>query len=122
MPRFSSSSDLPSISSVKLSHLELRFQAQLNQPPTDLGGNAMETIITSIKVDEPEAEALLFLSIYHRDHGEFDMAFMCCSKLLDYPGPEKEQAKALLREIRAKEDHRSNTRTSIGNESFEFSP
>jgi len=110
-----------------LRHLELKFQAQLNQPPPDLGGNAMEAIISSVKVDEPEAEALLFLAFYHRDHGEFDLASMCCSRLLDYPGPEKEQGKALLREIRAKDDKKSSSwafksQNVERDESFEFSP
>ena len=47
-------------------------------------------------VDERMAEALLFLAHYYKDAKNFDVASVCCSRLFEYPGPEKEEAKALL--------------------------
>jgi hypothetical protein len=86
-------------------------------------GNSVEETISSVNVDEPEAKGLLFLAYYYRDHGEYDMAMLCCSRLLDYPGPEKEGGKALQREIRSiidrqGEGHDENRR----NDTFDFSP
>ncbi|KAL8118281.1 anaphase-promoting complex subunit 8 [Apium graveolens] len=45
-------------------------------------------------------EALLFLGQYCKDQKRFEEASMYCNRLLDYTGPEKEQAKSLLRGIR----------------------
>lgn len=42
------------------------------------------------------------LTDYHKDHGEYDTASLFCSRLLEYPGPEKEVAKACLRELRSR--------------------
>ena len=94
-----------------LRHLELRFQAQGGSggiEETDrqasVDGDPMpsiETIINLVEVDAAEAEALLFLGYYHRDNGEYETAASCCSRLLEYPGKEKEEGKALLREIRS---------------------
>jgi len=94
-----------------LRHLELRFQAQGGSggiEETDgqasVDGDPMpsiESIINLVEVDAAEAEALLFLGYYHRDNGEYETAASCCSRLLEYPGKEKEEGKALLREIRS---------------------
>ena len=96
-----------------LRHLELRFQAQggTGHLVADGGAGAdgnedtmpsIETIVNLVEVDAAEAEALLYLGYYHRDNGEYDTAAACCSRLLEYPGPEKEEGKALLREIRSR--------------------
>ena len=112
-----------------LRHLELRYQAQLAQ--TTSGGDSdeshsIETTISSVNVDEPEAEGLLFLAYYYRDHGEYEMASLCCSRLLDYPGPEKEEGKALQREIRSIIDPTdgkgSGDIQNAKNDTFDFSP
>mmetsp|Transcript_2981 Transcript_2981/g.4189 ORF Transcript_2981/g.4189 Transcript_2981/m.4189 type:complete len:700 (+) Transcript_2981:3-2102(+) len=127
-----------------LQHLELRYRAQ--DSPTialdNMGQLPLEHIINSVHIDAPEAEALLYLAYYHRDHGVLDMAAMCCSRLQEYPGPEKEEGKALLREIRSRMDamgtepkkdsidptgmgvHRSESggKVEVNNDSFEFSP
>ena len=108
-----------------LRHLELVYQAQLSQSGLSPDGATVQTIIASVNVDEKEAEALLNLAAYHRDHGQFEMASMCCSRLLDYHGhPEREQAKLLLREIRSMIDNKQGNRNKISatTESFEFSP
>jgi anaphase-promoting complex subunit 8 len=107
-----------------LRHLELRYQAQLSQSSMSTDGATVEVVISSVNVDEPEAEALLNLASYHRDNGKFEMASLCCSRLLDYPGPEKELAKGLLREIRSILDkNQMKTKKAVTrNESFEFSP
>ena len=44
-------------------------------------------------------DALLYLAVYCRNTDNLDDAEKYCSRLLDFPGPEKEQAKGLLREI-----------------------
>lgn len=109
-----------------LRHLELRYQAQLAFSKTGAsaeGAKLVQTIISSVNVDEPEAKGLLFLAYYYRDHGEYNMATLCCSRLLDYPGPEKEDGKALQREIRSIVDRKG---SAIGStrrdDTFEFSP
>ena len=86
-------------------HLELRYQAQTNQSFQD-EEVAVGSIINLVHVDAPEAEALLYLAYFHRDHKDLEMASMCCSRLLEYPGPEKEEGKALLREIRSRMDQK----------------
>lgn len=106
-----------------LRHLELRYQAQLAQSPSgggSLDGNSVEVTISSVNVDEPEAEGLLFLAYYYRDHDEYGMATICCSRLLDYPGPEKEEGKALHREIQSIIDGSDEHIRKDG--SFNFSP
>ena len=89
-----------------LRHLELRYlvtsaspehQApQQNQAPT------LDDIVQGIVLEAVEAEALLFLAQYYKSHGEFDTAALLCSRLVEYPGPEKEQAKGLLRDLRSR--------------------
>ncbi|EED91115.1 predicted protein, partial [Thalassiosira pseudonana CCMP1335] len=64
-----------------LRHLELRYHSQLPGQFT-------------------EAEALLYLAYYYRDNLEYDAAILCATRLEDYPGPEKEQGKGLLRDVR----------------------
>lgn len=46
-------------------------------------------------------DGLLFLAKYYKGVGKFGAAEEACSKLLDFQGPEKQTAKALLREIRS---------------------
>lgn len=122
-------------------HLELRYQVThpmaASSGPVDL-----ETLLQGLVVDSPEAEALLFLANYHKDHYELATAKLLCSRLLEYPGPEKEEAKALLRDIRSRKSqgaqtpHASSRRVihtrskgpppsdaaGSGSGSFEFSP
>ena len=81
-------------------HLELRYQVTASNP-SDL---KLESILNGVVVMGSEAEALLYLASYHRNHGEYETAAICCSRLLEYPGPEKEEGKALLREIRSRRE------------------
>lgn len=107
-----------------LRHLELRYQAQLvlqsKLGDGSLDGVSVEATISSVNVDGPEAEALLFLAYYYRDHDEYSMAITCCSRLLDYPGPEKEEGKALHREIQSIVDE--SKEHSMRERTFDFSP
>jgi anaphase-promoting complex subunit 8 len=82
-----------------LRHLELRYLVTNSSPshPTTL-----DAIVQGVVVEAPEAEALVFLANYHKQHGEYDTAALLCSRLVEYPGPEKEQAKGLLRDLRAR--------------------
>ena len=93
-----------------LRHLELRYRSQRMGSSADGGAPrsavGIEDAINHVRVDAPEAEALLYLAYYHRDAGEYGTAGLCCSRLLEYPGPEKEEGKALLREIRSRMDRR----------------
>ncbi|CAI5459191.1 unnamed protein product [Closterium sp. Yama58-4] len=56
----------------------------------------------SEQVEGPElVEALLFLATHHRSEGSLAEAERYSTRLLDFGGPAKEDAKALLREIRS---------------------
>jgi anaphase-promoting complex subunit 8 len=109
-------------------HLELRYQ--VTHPMTASAGPvSLDTLLQGLVVDSPEAEALLFLAKYHKDHWEFETAKLLCSRLMEYPGPEKEEAKALLREVKSLKNHANrrviHTRSKgppEGESSFEFSP
>ncbi|KNC55439.1 cell division cycle protein 23, partial [Thecamonas trahens ATCC 50062] len=46
-------------------------------------------------------KALIYLAVYYKNTGDFAQAELFCSRLHDFGGREKEEAKALLREIRA---------------------
>ncbi|KAG6618747.1 putative anaphase-promoting complex subunit [Phytophthora cinnamomi] len=64
--------------------------------PGGSGGN--------IRVDTPQAlAAILFLANYYKQLGRFTEATIFCNRLLDMQGPEKEEAKALLREMHSLE-------------------
>ncbi|KAL7537863.1 hypothetical protein ACHAXR_009397 [Thalassiosira sp. AJA248-18] len=97
-----------------LRHLELRYQSQLpgsfSGASADTSPAAFETVVTHVRVDEPEAEALLYLAYYYRDNLEYDQAILCATRLEDYPGPEKEQGKGLLRDIRSRMDQKAGER------------
>ncbi|OWY96029.1 Anaphase-promoting complex subunit, partial [Phytophthora megakarya] len=64
--------------------------------PGGSGGN--------IRVDTPQAlAAILFLANYYKQLDQFREATIFCNRLLDMQGPEKEEAKALLREMHSLE-------------------
>ncbi|KAL3924246.1 MAG: hypothetical protein SGILL_001159 [Bacillariaceae sp.] len=99
-----------------LRHLELRYLVTSQAPaehPT------LDDIVQGIALDAIEAEALLFLAQYHRSHGEFDVAALMCSRLVEYPGPEKEHAKGLLRDLRSRSQRAPARATPAP---FQFSP
>lgn len=104
-------------------HLELRYMVT---NPNPVQQPTLDDIVQGVVVEAPEAEALVFLAQYHKLHGEYDSAALFCSRLVEYPGPEKEQAKGLLRDLRAqgrRYDSRPPTATSTNNKNaFEFSP
>jgi anaphase-promoting complex subunit 8 len=58
-------------------------------------------------VDAGSAEALLFLAQYFKNIHNYENAALMCSRLLEYPGPEKEEAQALLRDIRSRRQAKS---------------
>lgn len=80
-------------------HLELRYLATTKHPSSS---PSLIDIIQGVVVQATEATALLFLAHYHVRHEELETAALCASRLLEYPGPEKEEGKAVLREIRAR--------------------
>lgn len=86
-----------------LRYLELRYRLQIR-----FSLNACEVpidkVINSVQIDKPGAEALLYLAYYYRDNDLLELATLCCSRLQEYPGREKEEGKALLREIRSRMD------------------
>ena len=59
------------------------------------------------------AEALLYLATAHKKSERYDEAQTCLGKLLDYPGPEKLEAQAMLREIRALVDPASSVPADV---------
>ena len=97
-----------------LRHLELRYHSQLPGPFTgasaDSSPEALKNVVRNVRVDEPEAEALLYLAYYYRDNLEYEVAIICATRLEDYPGPEKEQGKGLLRDIRSRMDQQAGAR------------
>lgn len=82
--------------------------------PAESSPESFETVITNVRVDEPEAEALLYLANYYRDNLEYEQAILCATRLEDYPGPEKEQGKSLLRDIRSRMDQKAGGSGSSG--------
>jgi anaphase-promoting complex subunit 8 len=52
-------------------------------------------------------EALLFLANYYKRAMRWRDAEACCTRLLDFAGPEKQNAKALLREMHNIQDARA---------------
>ncbi|GMF42447.1 unnamed protein product [Phytophthora fragariaefolia] len=75
--------------------------------PGGSGGN--------IRVDTPQALAgILFLANYYKQLGRFTEAAIFCNRLLDMQGPEKEEAKALLREMHSLEATRTQFATMPG--------
>ena len=91
-----------------LNFLELRHLATTAHPSVS---TTLQEVLQGVVVQSAEAAALLFLAHYHVNHFEFDTAALCASRLLEYPGPEKEEGKALLREIRSRSS--SNNRGEI---------
>lgn len=89
-----------------LRHLELRYLVTNANPPSSSSSSAppptLDDIIQGVVVEAPEAEAMVFLAQYHKSHGEYDTSALMCSRLVEYPGPEKEQAKGLLRDLRSR--------------------
>ena len=90
-----------------LRHLELRYLVTSPSPEHQQSQHrpaapTLDAIVQGIVVEPVEAEALLFLAQYYKSHGEFDTAALLCSRLVEYPGPEKEQAKGLLRDLRSR--------------------
>jgi anaphase-promoting complex subunit 8 len=82
-----------------LRYLELRYQAT-NTHGVTADDVSLDIMLHGLVVDGAEAEALLYLAHYHKEHGEYETSMIFCSRLLEYPGPEKDQAKGLLRELR----------------------
>jgi anaphase-promoting complex subunit 8 len=62
---------------------------------------SLEQMLQGLAVEATEAEAILYLANYHKNNNEFAVATVLCTRLLEYPGPEKEEAKAMLRELRS---------------------
>mmetsp|Transcript_25042 Transcript_25042/g.46709 ORF Transcript_25042/g.46709 Transcript_25042/m.46709 type:complete len:463 (+) Transcript_25042:3-1391(+) len=114
-----------------LRHLELRYLVTSQAPTTN---PTLDAIVQGVALETVEAEALLFLAQYFRSHGQFDTAALFCSRLVEYPGPEKEHAKGLLRDLRSRGRRyptRSSTTAGISGEGagapppqspFQFSP
>ena len=73
-----------------LRHLELQY---LVTHPTPSHPISLDAIVQGETIEAPEADALVFLAHYHKSHGAYDTAALLCSRLQEYPGPEKEQAK-----------------------------
>merc|ERR550514_1365649 len=53
---------------------------------------------TGLSADE--VEALRFMMVYHRDDGSLEECEACAAQLLDTAGPEKDEAKAMMRDLR----------------------
>lgn len=82
-----------------LRHLELRYHVTCQSPAAS---PTLDDVVQGVALEAVEAEAFLFLALYHKSHHEYDTAALLCSRLVEYPGPEKEQAKGLLRDLRSR--------------------
>ncbi|KAL7560140.1 hypothetical protein ACA910_011892 [Epithemia clementina (nom. ined.)] len=108
-------------------HLELRHQITNPNAASD-GPVSLEVMLQNLVVEDTEAEALLYLATHHKNHSEYETAALFCSRLLEYPGPERDMAKAMLRELRARTSRPAalatgSRRGGYNNRSgFEFSP
>lgn len=80
-------------------HLTLRYLATNAHPAEQ---PALVDVLQGVVVQAPDARALLFLAQHYQSQGELETAALCASRLLEYPGPEKEEGKAVLREIRSR--------------------
>ncbi|GMF21716.1 unnamed protein product [Phytophthora lilii] len=86
-------------------------QDGIKKPGSDLGNDGSRDVLVlpggsggNIRVDTPQAlAAILFLANYYKQMGRFHEATIFCNRLLDMQGPEKEEAKALLREMHSLE-------------------
>lgn len=77
------------------------------------GHNSGETGVPAAAADTPDTvEALRFLANYFKDQNDLGRAEECCRRLLDCSGPEKEEAKSLIREIKSRLSARATTATS----------
>lgn len=94
-----------------LRHLELRYLITSADPAMERP--TLDAIVQSVVLETVEAEALLFLAQYHKAHAEYDTAALMCSRLVEYPGPEKEQAKGLLRDLRSRGRRAYPTRSNV---------
>jgi hypothetical protein len=54
-----------------------------------LSPESFEVVVTNVRVDEPKAEALLYLANYYQDNLEYNQALLCGTRLEDHPGPKK---------------------------------
>ena len=57
--------------------------------------------LNAVEIDSERAEGLLFLASYHRSKGSLHDAEEYCNLLADFVGPEGDEARAMLREIRS---------------------
>ena len=55
---------------------------------------------SQVAVDSEQAEAIIYLATYYKNLGSFSTAEVFCNRLLGFVGPEGDEARALLREIR----------------------
>lgn len=90
--------------------------------PTASSPSSLEQMLQGLVIGAAEAEAILFLAYYHKTNDEFDVATTFCTRLLEYPGPEKEEAKALLRELRLLSEEVPAKRRPTSAANFDFAP
>lgn len=85
----------------------LGIQPLNHQENTSLGSEAQTEFfekLQQLRVDTvPAITAILYLAEYNKQKKRYRSAKLLCQSLLDLEGPEKEEAKALLREIRSLE-------------------
>ncbi|EFJ14516.1 hypothetical protein SELMODRAFT_268860 [Selaginella moellendorffii] len=86
-----------------------KLHSQLGQ--ADQASYYYKKNLERLEADQSEGQdvvdALLFLATHSKNQGFLDDSEMYCMRLLDYGGPAKEEAKALLREIRSVQQHAS---------------
>jgi len=91
--------------------IALHKLAKLHERQNDLDGAAHYYALNLERIDADQATgsdalaALSFLAQYYRDKRRLDLAEQYCNRLLDYGGPQRDRAAALLRELHSMAQH-----------------
>lgn len=95
---------------VRQSSFDNEESKSTSESEDDAGAVVLPRGGSNIRVDTPEAlAAILFLANYYKQLGRYAEAIVFCNRLLDMQGPEHEEAKALLREMRSLEAARASS-------------
>lgn len=64
-------------------------------------GNALSAMSAPLPVDQEQGEGVLFLATYYKEQGDFRASEVFCNFLVDVVGPEADEARAMLRDMRS---------------------
>lgn len=82
-------------------YAELLNEAGAHAPGSSSSSRGIASAGPGASLSAEAVEALRFLMVFHRDEGRPAECEACAARLLDTAGPEKDEAKAALRDLRA---------------------